>query len=63
MREVKSPEEKMFDQVACFLYRGSLNQVRKEFCLHLFAEWSKANLDIVLKALSLEESENELKTD
>lgn len=54
MHEVKSLEEKMFDQVACFLYKGTLEQAQKEFCLHLFAEWSKSNLDVILKALTLD---------
>lgn len=52
MSNERSPEEEMFDKVASFLYKGSLNEVRKEFSLHLFAEWSKANLDIVLKAIA-----------
>ncbi len=59
MHRTKSPEEKIFDQVACFLYNRTLDQARKEFYLHLFAEWSKENLDIVLKALSKEKSEIE----
>jgi len=53
MSDEKSPEEEMFDKVACYLFKGSLNTVRKEFSLHLFAEWSKENLDILLKAISL----------
>ncbi len=52
--EGKSQEEKMFDQVACFLYKGTLEQARKELYLHLFAEWSRSNLDIILKALNVE---------
>lgn len=59
MHGTKSPEENIFDQVACFLYKGTLGQARKEFYLHLFAEWSRENLDIVLKALSMEKSEIE----
>ena len=59
MHEVKSPEEKMFDQVACFLYKGTPEQARKEFYLHLFAEWSKSNLDVILKALTLDKTETE----
>ncbi|MFX0123953.1 MAG: hypothetical protein ACFFAE_09965 [Candidatus Hodarchaeota archaeon] len=47
----RSPEEEMFDKVASFLYKGTLDEVRKEFSLHLFAEWSKANLDIIFKAI------------
>ena len=53
MLDEKSPEEKIFDKVACYLFKGSLGTVRKEFSLHLFAEWSKENLDIVLEAISL----------
>lgn len=45
-------EEQMFDIVANYLYNGSLQEVRKEFYLYLFAEWSKTNLDIILKALT-----------
>ncbi len=52
MSDGRSPEEEMFDKVACFLYKGSLDKVRKEFALHLFAEWSKANLDIILNAIA-----------
>ena len=52
MVDEKSPEEVMFDKVACYLFKGSLHTARKEFSLHLFAEWSKANLDIVLEAIS-----------
>ncbi|UCG01221.1 MAG: hypothetical protein JSW11_16590 [Candidatus Heimdallarchaeota archaeon] len=48
----RSPEEEMFDKVASYLYKGTLNDVRKEFSLHLFAEWSKTNLDIILKAIT-----------
>jgi hypothetical protein len=52
MADKKSPEEIMFDQVACYLFKGSLASARKEFYLQLFAEWSKENLDIILKAIS-----------
>jgi hypothetical protein len=50
------PEEQMFDIVAKYLYNGSLQEARKEFYLYLFAEWSKTNLDIILKALTSVES-------
>ncbi|MFX1508509.1 MAG: hypothetical protein ACFFDC_20705 [Promethearchaeota archaeon] len=52
MIDKKSPEEVMFDKVACYLFKGSLSSARKEFYLQLFAEWSKENLDIILKAIS-----------
>jgi hypothetical protein len=48
----QAQEEILFDQVAKFLYRGSLDHARKEFSLYLFAEWSRSNLDIILKAIS-----------
>ena len=63
MHGTRTFEEKMFDQVACFLYRGPLDHARKEFCLHLFAEWSKLNLDIMLKALASQNSANCFKID
>jgi len=63
MHKVKSPEEKMFDKVACFLYKGTSEQAQKEFCLHLFAEWSKSNLDVILKALTMDKTETENNTD
>ncbi|MFX0013888.1 MAG: hypothetical protein ACFFB2_13115 [Promethearchaeota archaeon] len=58
MKEKQSPEEKLYDLVAHFLYReGTLDQARKEFCLQLFSDWSKANFDIVLRALTSSELE------
>ena len=53
MLNEQTPEEEMFDKVACYLFKGTLISVRKEFSLHLFAEWSKENLDIILKAISV----------
>jgi len=44
--------EEMFDIVAQFLYNGSLQEVRKEFYLKLFAEWSQLNLDIIMEAVN-----------
>jgi hypothetical protein len=43
-------EEKMYDQVSCYLYKRPLEEARKEFYLNLFAEWAKENLDTVFKA-------------
>ncbi|MFX0085126.1 MAG: hypothetical protein ACFFAU_05600 [Candidatus Hodarchaeota archaeon] len=48
----QTQEEILFDQVAQFLYKGSLDHSRKEFSLYLFAEWSRSNMDIILKAIS-----------
>ncbi|MFX0052870.1 MAG: hypothetical protein ACFE8U_16450 [Candidatus Hermodarchaeota archaeon] len=50
------PEEQVFDIVARFLYNKPLQEARKEFYLYLFAEWSRANLDVILKALTTVES-------
>ncbi|MFX0171717.1 MAG: hypothetical protein ACFE9L_07345 [Candidatus Hodarchaeota archaeon] len=46
------PEEQMFDIVAKFLYKKPLQEARKDFYLYLFAEWSRTNLDIILKAIT-----------
>ncbi|MFW9903752.1 MAG: hypothetical protein ACFFFH_05425 [Candidatus Thorarchaeota archaeon] len=58
MVSVRSHEEVMFDKVASYLFKGSLSTARKEFSLHLFAEWSKSNLDIVLKAISFYDNQS-----
>jgi hypothetical protein len=50
------PEEQMFDTVAVFLYNKPLQEARKDFYLYLFAEWSRTNLDIILKAITSVES-------
>ncbi|MFX0182679.1 MAG: hypothetical protein ACFE95_06300 [Candidatus Hodarchaeota archaeon] len=50
------PEEQMFDTVAKFLYNKPLQEARKDFYLYLFSEWSRTNLDIILKALTSVES-------
>lgn len=44
--------EEMFDIVAQFLYNGSLQEVRKEFYIKLFAEWSQLNMDIIMEAMN-----------
>ena len=48
----KSPEDTKFDQIAKYLFKGSLTQVRKKFRSHIFQEWSNANPEIVMKALA-----------
>ena len=58
MSDEQTPEEEMFDKVACYIFKGNLISVRKEFALHLFAEWSKENLDIILKAISVNNRQN-----
>ncbi|MHA1227300.1 MAG: hypothetical protein ACTSR2_12005 [Candidatus Hodarchaeales archaeon] len=43
--------ENIFDIVAQYLFRKPLEEARKEFYLELFAEWSRSNLDLILKAI------------
>jgi len=53
-------EEKIFDQVAQFLYRGPLEHARKEMSLLMFAEWSRSNMDIIFQAIASTKKNEEL---
>ena len=48
----QTSEEILFDQVAQFLYKGTLKYARKELSLYLFAEWSRSNMDIIFQAIT-----------
>ena len=48
----KSLEDYKYDQIAKYLYKGRITQVRKKFRSQIFQEWMELHHDIVEKALA-----------
>ncbi|MFW9992296.1 MAG: hypothetical protein ACFFD4_09640 [Candidatus Odinarchaeota archaeon] len=51
-KKLKTPEDQRYDQIAKYLFKGTLTQVRKKLRSRIFQEWLDLHPDIVEKALA-----------